>query len=312
MSLEEFASVVGGRVQALARAHDQITVDNWGPAPLRTLFAAETQAYLNEKADRIALEGPDVLLEPRAFSTLALVVHELLTNSAKYGALCDSVGKVRVKWDLESSGKLAIDWAEEGGPPVQAPTRRGFGTTIIERSIPFDLKGDVDIKYNIEGLRARFEIPPTYVKPGTSETRAKAQAVSQAGASVDAGDVKIEGAALIIEDNMIIALDAEATLQRLGAHPVETAPNVSEALRLIEMRPPALAIVDVNLGQESSFPVADVLTARGIPFVFATGYGKNTDFPERFRHVPVVTKPYAADSLFVKIAEALNAENRAE
>ncbi len=94
-TLEEFASVIGGRIQALARAHDQITIDNWGPASLRTLFAAETAAYLNAKADRVSLEGPDVLLDPRAFSTLALVVHELLTDPAKYGALADSVGKVR-------------------------------------------------------------------------------------------------------------------------------------------------------------------------------------------------------------------------
>lgn len=107
-TLEEFASVIGGRIQALARAHDQITIDNWGPASLRTLFTAETAAYLSAKADRVKMEGPDVLLDPQAFSTVALVVHELLTNSAKYGALTDSIGQVRVRWDHTEIGRAHV------------------------------------------------------------------------------------------------------------------------------------------------------------------------------------------------------------
>ena len=300
MTVEDFASVIGGRVQALARAHDQITIDNWGPAPLRTLFTAETAAYLNAKADRVQLDGPDVLLDPRAFSTLALVTHELLTNSAKYGALADSIGRVNVRWGFGENGQLRIRWQEEGGPPVQAPKRRGFGSTVIERSIPFDLNGEARVQYELAGLKAEFTIPASFVKipsgPLVHEHHTEPRTTSTA---------RLKGRALIVEDNMIIALDAETTLEALGATSVDVAPSVSEALRVIDRAKPEFAILDVNLGNESSFPIADRLIALGVPIVFATGYGKNIDFPERFAAVPVVSKPYNEDSLTPKIAEAL-------
>jgi len=299
-TIEDFASVIGGRVQALARAHDQITIDNWGPASLRTLFTAETAAYLNAKSDRVILDGPDVLLDPRAFSTLALVTHELLTNSAKYGALADSVGRVNVRWGFGENGQLRIHWQEEGGPPVQAPTRRGFGSTVIERSIPFDLNGEARVQYELAGVKAEFTIPASFVKlprgPIAREHHEEAKPQKA---------VRLNGRALIVEDNMIIALDAETTLEALGATSVDVAPSVSEALRIIERAKPEFAILDVNLGNESSFPIADRLMALGVPLVFATGYGKNIEFPERFGNVPVVSKPYNEDSLTPKIAEAL-------
>jgi light-regulated signal transduction histidine kinase (bacteriophytochrome)/CheY-like chemotaxis protein len=304
-TLEEFASVTGGRVQALARAHDQITIDNWGPASLRTLFTAETGAYLNNKADRVVLEGPDVLLEPRAFSTLALVTHELLTNSAKYGALADSVGRVNVRWGIGENGQLRIRWQEEGGPPVRAPTRRGFGSTVIERSIPFDLNGEASVQFALAGVKAEFTIPASFVKvprePLPVPTR---QAPGAHG-------VRLAGRAMVVEDNMIIALDAESTLEAMGADGVEVVPSVAEALRVIDKARPDFAILDVNLGSESSFPIADRLMALGVPIVFATGYGKNVEFPERFADVPVVSKPYNEDSLSPRIAEALNRQKAA-
>jgi two-component sensor histidine kinase len=152
-SVEEFAGVLGGRVQALARAHDQITNLNWAPVALRSLVESEAGAYLGARADRIELKGPEVALDPKAFATLALVVHEMMTNSAKYGALADSVGRVEIVWKIDDHSGLVIDWKESGGPPVQPPSRRGFGTTIIERSIPFDLKGDAEIRFDLSGFR---------------------------------------------------------------------------------------------------------------------------------------------------------------
>ncbi|HWD26224.1 MAG TPA: HWE histidine kinase domain-containing protein [Rhizomicrobium sp.] len=304
MSMEDFASVIGGRVQALARAHDQITIDNWGPASLRTLFTAETAAYLSAKADRVVLEGPELLLDPRAFSTLALVVHELLTNSAKYGALADSVGKVKVQWDQQPGGALQVAWEEEGGPPVRAPTRRGFGSTIIERSIPFDLNGEAQVKYELSGVRAEFLIPANFVTkapPNMPVRRRGAEKAEQPGAN----EYHFPGRAMIVEDNMIIALDAEATLEKLGAQSVDIAASASHALALLEKFTPDYAVLDVNLGSESSFPVADRLAAMGVPWVFATGYGRNVAFPERFAGVPVVSKPYTADVLAPKLADAL-------
>src|SRR6201999_2138263 len=103
-------------------------------ARLRELLETEAGAYLGDKRDRVRLEGPNLLLQPQAFTTIALVFHELMTNAAKYGALSDN-GTVAVTWSLNDDGSMAMQWTEQDGPIVTAPTRRGFGSTIIEQSI---------------------------------------------------------------------------------------------------------------------------------------------------------------------------------
>src|SRR6202000_2762180 len=117
VSIEEFSSVLGGRIQALARAHDQITSLNWAPVALKSLVESAAGAYLGARADRIRMDGPDIALDPKAFATLALVVHEMMTNSAKYGALADSTGQVEVVWKLDRGSSLVIDWEGRGEPP---------------------------------------------------------------------------------------------------------------------------------------------------------------------------------------------------
>ena len=203
-SIEEFSSVLGGRIQALARAHDQITSLNWAPVALKALVESEAGAYLGSRADRIAMSGPEVALDPKAFATLALVVHEMMTNSAKYGALADSTGKVEIVWKLDQSSSLVIDWKESGGPPVQPPSRRGFGTTIIERSVPFDLKGDAEIRFELLGVQARFVIPANFI-----EMMAAVAAGTSRLAANQEETPRLSGNALIVDDNLIIAMGAE-------------------------------------------------------------------------------------------------------
>ena len=300
-SVFEFAGVLGGRVQALARAHELITTDQWGPAPLRQLIEAEAEAYLNGKSSRLLMTGPDVLLQPQAFSTLALVIHELVTNAAKYGALCDQRGRVEIAWSLDASGRLVIDWVETGGPPVQAPTRRGFGSTIIERSIPHDLKGEASVRYHLAGLRAQLIVPAQFVE---EKGRAAPRPVDLMVAAAP-GPAQLAGRALLVEDNLIIALDAEDMLLSLGAEWVDTASGVDEALRLIGLARPDFAVLDVNLGDSTSFAVADHLAALGVPHVFASGYGDDVSFPDAHVGAPIVKKPYNAESLAAAISQRL-------
>ena len=298
-SVGDFIKVIGGRVQALARAHDQITNDNWQPAPLKALIAAEAGAYLGAKAERVVTAGEDVLLVPQAFSTLALVVHELMTNSAKYGALCDRSGHVEVAWAFDDMDRLILRWNEHGGPPVQAPARRGFGTTIIERSVPYDLNGEAEVSYDLMGLRARFAIPGLYVKRG-SDKRPLAQPEKPAA---PAGKGRLVGTALVVEDNLIIALDAEDMLVQLGAD-VRTANTVRQALQALDELTPTFALLDVNLGgAETSLPIARKLQELKVPFVFATGYGEAFSLPADLKGAPVVRKPYYLETLQAVIAE---------
>jgi len=300
-SIEEFSSVLGGRIQALARAHDQITSLNWAPVALKTLVESEAGAYLGSRAGRIQMGGPDVALDPKAFATLALVVHEMMTNSAKYGALADSTGQVEIVWKLDRNSSLIIDWKESGGPPVQPPSRRGFGTTIIERSIPFDLKGDAELRFDLLGVQAKFTIPANFV-----ELMSMSGIATKLESDADAAP-RISGTALIVEDNLIIAMGAEVILLELGARHVETAASVSQALAAIERSTPGFALLDLNLGSENSIPVATRLSELKVPFMFATGYGERAPIPAELESAPVVQKPYTRDVVEAALAKLRDA-----
>jgi light-regulated signal transduction histidine kinase (bacteriophytochrome)/CheY-like chemotaxis protein len=297
--VESFAATIGGRVQAIARAHDQITQGNWGPGSLRTLVVTETAAYLNGGANRVEIAGPDILLHPGAFTTMALVLHEMVTNAAKYGALCDRSGRVAIGWSLDGDGDLIIQWRESGGPPVQAPTRRGFGTTIIELSVPHDLNGRADVEYALYGVQARFTVPAKFIELRSGNAPAPERTIKRTEG------FRLSGGVLLVEDSMIIALDAEEMLLSLGAERVQTSNDVAEALRLIDLDPPSFALLDVNLGHETSFPVADRLRDLGVPYVFATGYGNEMDLPHEHSHCVVLKKPYAAKGIADAAAKAI-------
>lgn len=301
VSAEDFVSTLEDRVQALARAHDQITIQRWGPGRLIELIEAEAGAYLGDKRERLKLKGPDVLIDPTGFTVLALVVHELLTNAAKYGALSDN-GQVRVEWRVDPDGSLLIDWAELGGPPVQAPTRRGFGSTIIERSVPFELGGRAEVHYRLAGFEGQFCVPSRFVagvRP-TSPVAAHPEPTPPPAPSLLAGK-----RVLLVEDSMLVALDAEDALRDLGATQVIVAPSLRAADEAIAAGV-EVAVLDFNLGSENSLPVAERLIELGVPFVLATGYGADLSLPQRFAGIPVVTKPYDRDTLGRSLAEALS------
>jgi light-regulated signal transduction histidine kinase (bacteriophytochrome)/CheY-like chemotaxis protein len=288
----EFMDVVGSRIQALARAHDLITADQWGPALFSALIESEAGAYLNGGSTRVLRLGPDVRLQPQAFNVLALVIHELITNSAKYGALLDKRGTVTIETKLDASNNFIIDWRERGGSPVQAPTRRGFGSAVIERTIPYDLKGEAQVDYELAGVHARFLIPGDFVRRVDKSTP-----LAEATIKIAPEELFIPGDILLVEDNFIIALDAEDTLRRVGAREIRTASNVGTALELIDERPPEFAVLDVNLGIETSFEIANRLLALGVPFAFMTGYGESESFPDELAHVPRIRKPFTQQNL---------------
>lgn len=289
-SVSDFTTVIGGRIHALARAHDQITEENWSPASAHELIRTEAEAYFGEKANRIIVEGPDPFLEPTAFTTLSLVIHELMTNSAKYGALCDSKGTLTILFKENDDGSININWNEAGGPAIQSPpTRRGFGSTIIEKSIPFELKGKANMRFEISGLKADFMIPSSHVSnlgenmDGNVNKSQEIEKLSTTG---------LTGNVLLVEDNMIIAMDTEDMLQKLGAETVHLAASIAEALEFIDTQTISFAVLDVNLGNETSEPIAKALHTSQIPFVFATGYGDAIALIDEFPNVQVLQKPF--------------------
>lgn len=312
-SVAEFTQVVGGRIHALSLAHDNITRDNWSATSLKALIRSECEAYLSGKADRIRITGDDVLVEPEAYSVLALVLHEMLTNSAKYGALCDSKGLVTVSLSrgAHNAGDLKIAWRETGGPAVRAPKRRGFGTTIIERSIPYELKGSSDVRYKLHGLEADFSVPERYITNALEATIApeKLSELNAAEGAAKASRQDQPRRVLVLEDNMIIALDAEECLLDLGVADVVLVSSNDGALAAIRSARPDFALLDFNLGSETSEPTAQALVAAGVPFAFATGYGELDHFTGAFeRPVKVIQKPYSKADLERAISDSAYAD----
>jgi PAS domain S-box-containing protein len=150
-----------GRLIALSKAHDQLTVHHWESVDLRELLSGSLAPYAGAGPDRIVLRGEDFVLRPRAVLTLAMVFHELTTNAAKYGALSAPGGTIEIRWSplLSEDGSrtmLKIEWIEQGGPPVVEPTRRGFGSKFIEGSIAADHGGSVRLNFEPTGLRCEI------------------------------------------------------------------------------------------------------------------------------------------------------------
>ena len=300
MTTAEYVGMLDNRIQSLARAHDQITKDNWAPASFKSLLRIEAGGYLLDKGERIETVGDDFLLQPNAFSTVALVVHELMTNAAKYGALMDKRGKVLIELSLSPNGNAQIHWKEKGGPRISEPTKRGFGSTIIRRSIPFELGGTADVEFEEDGLRARFEIPSTFVsgRPAFQDDQPPKPDIQATDQNAVPGNV------LVVEDNLLIAMEAEELFRAIGSLHVEIAPNLSSARELVRQVRPDFVLLDVNLGNETSYSLAEELVADRIPVGFATGYGDSATFPETLRNVPRISKPYERDSILKLLKSA--------
>jgi NO-binding membrane sensor protein with MHYT domain/two-component sensor histidine kinase len=160
-SMDQFLEVLDGRIQSMANAHALLSRGRWKGVYLADLVRRELEPCIG--VCEAMVEGPDVLLPEEATQALAMVLHELVTNSAKYGALSTPHGRVCVRWRCRSNGSsqsaLTIQWQEIGGPPVGAPTRRGYGTSVICELIPYELGGTVDIDYLTEGVQCRIEFP---------------------------------------------------------------------------------------------------------------------------------------------------------
>ena len=148
---EGLKQAIEGRILALANAHSLFVETRWIGAGLSTIATQELSPYFDKDEGRVQIDGPQVLLEPNAAQVVAVTLHELATNAAKYGALSVPNGQIGLKWLHEADGRLILQWREIGGPPVKTPTHQGFGTRVIERTIG-QLKGKARYGWHPDGL----------------------------------------------------------------------------------------------------------------------------------------------------------------
>ena len=286
-SLDSFLSTFSGRLKSMASANELLTAARWRGAAIAHLAAAELGGIA---PGQTRWEGPELFLTPRAANALSLALHELATNAVKYGALSVESGRVEVRWAQVADGGFELFWTETGGPPVVVPTHKGFGTTLLGQVTGRELNGEVELEYRRGGVSVRLRAGPAAVV-SRPETVPEAPAPRKIEATPAAqGPVDLRGKrVLIVEDAVLLALELETGLADAGAQVVGPAYELAEAMSLLAGHIDA-AVLDANLNGLAVTPVAEALAARGVPFVFATGYG-DSGAPMGF-DAPIIRKPY--------------------
>jgi PAS domain S-box-containing protein len=150
---------IAGRIAALASVHSLFAQSRWTGAELDTLVKQELSPYSRESEVRIRIDGPAVMLKPDTAQAIAVALHELATNATKYGALSVAKGRVHVEWSRAVDGQLVLRWTETGGPPVNPPTRKGFGSHVLEAMILGHVRGNVRLDWRVEGLVCEIALP---------------------------------------------------------------------------------------------------------------------------------------------------------
>ena len=303
-SEETFKKTLRGRIQALARAHELLSRSRWRGADLRVIAEEELGPYSAGRAGDIGIEGPPTFLSASSIQALAMTLHELATNAAKHGALSVPDGRLRLTWRMpQDDADFEILWEEHAATGTRAhdPTP-GFGSRLVRLMIETQLGGRIETEVLDDGFRCRMRIPASLVlrsviAPSDADKAHGPAARRQA----TTGGLRL----LLVEDEAVLAAETAAQLESAGHTVVASASHLSDATRIAAGVDVEAAVLDLNLNGDLSFPVADTLRERGIPFVFVTGYQHENLIPGRFSATPVVRKPFASDALKAALAATL-------
>jgi PAS domain S-box-containing protein len=299
-TVDEYVGAVEGRIKALARAHALLSDSRWHGADLDALVAEELAPYRLTETEKVKIVGPKVSLLPHMAQGLALALHEMATNAAKHGALSSMAGKVSVTWQTQPDS-LVLQWVETGGPRIAPAPVRSFGLNVIRASIESQLGGKAVFDWNPEGMRCTLSIPRSETTiPAPSRQTGNGADIIQAREKVTYGR-----RVLVVEDEALVAMMIQEFLTEYGHSVVGPIGRASEALLAAKQTDYDAAILDINLGDGTAYPVAEIVAARGIPFVFVTGYEADT-VDDRFSHIPVLQKPIERQALQRLFVPGLN------
>jgi PAS domain S-box-containing protein len=157
-SLDGFKEAFQQRLQSLSTTHNLLNRSFWTGVSLGDLVHQTVAPYAAGEEGRVIAEGEEIRLGPIAAVTLGMALHELATNAARFGAFSTAAGCVRISWGEGEPGRLRLVWAESGGPPVQPPSRRGFGSKLIERVLAAELRGEVHLEFPPDGVRCTMDM----------------------------------------------------------------------------------------------------------------------------------------------------------
>lgn len=292
-SIEGLVSALDGRIQALARAHTLPSNTRWQGADLARLVSEEMDPYRYRETERVITSGPTLILRPSMAQAFALVLHELATNAAKYGALSAAAGCVSISWELNAAS-LVLRWREMGGPATAKPTKNGFGTRVIVATIERELQGDAVFQWRPDGLECVLTVPRTDVTERMPIPRAPnvSDMPTQPAGVVPSQERRV----LLVEDEPLVAMMMKEMLIYIGYNVIGPLHTPTAALEAVAQGGIDCAILDLNLGGEASYPIADELAARAVPFIFLTGYDKEA-VDRRYATISLLQKPVDEQSL---------------
>ena len=285
-NLDDYAASFEERITALVAAHDLVGGSGVQWVRFRQLLQTELSAYMN--SDRsVDVDGVSVALRSDIAPVLALVIHEMTSNAAKYGALAGPGGTLQISWKTEKGG-LGILWREECAAPIRTPGPPGFGLTLINRAVSHECQGETTVTFNERGIDIYFWLPgETFDLIAMDDLPIAAPVATD---TVGTAEFKIESV-LLLEDNLILAMEMERILTDMNCEKVHTTATLEEATEHVETSKLNLAIIDININGTPSFQLAHLLKQRQIPFLFVTGYGNRFPFPEELVSTPRLLKP---------------------
>ncbi|MEM1254015.1 MAG: HWE histidine kinase domain-containing protein [Cyanobacteria bacterium P01_H01_bin.21] len=299
-SLAEYTRTLERRIAALSTAHDLVTGHGLEWPSLRNLLAIELRPYLNDVEPQVSLTGPIIGLKASFVPIFVLVLHELTSNAAKYGALSIASGTVTVCWS-ECDGGIQLIWQESDGPTVVGPQRRGFGQELIERAIPYEFEGEATIHFPPSGVKAKFWLPNNLIRwEQDKSVETSTVSTTSPPESLDQGE---QSKILIVEDSLLVAIEMENTLKKIGFEAATSVPSVSRALECLQQERYRLCLLDIDLKKETSFEIANFLLERAIPFIFTSGYNSKYIIPESLKAIQLLKKPVDA----LKLETLINA-----
>ena len=296
---KDYIEAVEGRIRALAQTHELLSQTRWQGADMLRIVNDEVSPYRVRGAARVSVSGPSVILPPDKAQLVALALHELATNAAKYGALSNATGEVKVRWDIRD-GRLCLAWCESSGPEVRPPARTGFGMKIITTSLRQQPRGEVEFDWQPTGLKVAFAF-------AFAETHGEGRPAIHEDLKVIAMKPHAGPRVLLAEDEPLVGMMVRDMLEEAGWAVVGPVSDLGQAVQIVREEAFEAAVLDVNLNGSFAYPLAEELHARGVPFVFVTGYA-GEELDERFLGTPALQKPIEVEALQAALSTVLRRE----
>ena len=297
---QDFLDRFGKRVEALAASQDLLVKNAWKGVDLNDLVRSQLAPFEDLVGTRVELRGPPLFVSASAAQPIGMALHELATNAGKYGALSDGDGRVEISWRVERDGSgeetFVMGWLEHPTHAISTPAKPGFGSSVIGGMAEMSLGAKVELNFPPTGLTWQLRALSGEILDGGLRLVRKSESARPATAA----HASLRPRILVVEDEALVATEIAHVLTRAGFEILGPARSTGVALDLLKCFGCDAAVLDINLGRETSEAVAAELTVRRIPFVTLSGYSRE-EHHSAFAGAPALAKPIRPELLIAQL-----------